>query len=457
MCAISVDNLKNRLVVFNIVGLESSNIFSEDLPNIQQIAEEGVYTPVMPVFPAVTSTVQASLLTGKYPNEHGIISNGVYDRLNHYVSFWEQNSSRVKSNRIWDLKERKTADGIESAVLFWQNTLYANSDVVLTPKPLHFEDRTIMWCYSRPSGFYEDVIVPKLGEFDLATYWGPLASYKSSEWITSATEIILETQKPSMLFTYLPHVDYSAQRFGKSSNEVRSDLLRADNMVGKVTDRMKKLGILDRTEVVILSEYPFNDVTGYIDINLLLRDEGLLKFRQIAGYEFIDFEYSEAFAMVDHQVAHIYIKKPDRIKVIRRMLSKNPGIDKLLSTPEEKHDYLIDHPLSGDLIAISEKDKWFTYYWWYDVDVAPPFASMVDIHRKPGYDPVELFFDKNKGCIPLDARLIKGSHGRLPEIDSAASSSIFITSKKSDRVSSILEKGTATSADVGEYLIHSYT
>jgi predicted AlkP superfamily pyrophosphatase or phosphodiesterase len=448
--------LKKHLIVFNVVGLESSNVFAENLPNIQQIAEQGAYRPVTPVFPAVTSTVQASLLTGKYPNEHGIISNGTYDRLNYSVSFWDQDSSLVETRRIWDIINGNVSGEVKSAVLFWQNTLYAKSDVVVTPKPIHLENRMIMWCYSRPPSFYEDVLKPKLGEFQLATYWGPFASSKSTEWIAGATEVTFETQRPSILFTYFPHVDYSAQRFGKNSREVKDDLVKADNLIGRCIERVKKLDLFDYTEFVILSEYPFSDVEGFINLNQLLRDEGFLQVRQIGGYEFIDFEYSDAFAMVDHQVAHIYVKLPVQIDQVKKYLDKVPGIDKVLSTGSEKHEYQIDHPKSGDLIAISEKNRWFTYYWWYDPVLAPPYATTVDIHRKPGYDPVELFFDHHKKSIPLDASLVRSSHGRPMQSDSSDSSSIFITSKKDQRVNSLLAKASITSAELGSYLIETY-
>lgn len=439
------------------MGLESSNFFSANLPNIQFVAEKGAYCPVTPVFPAVTSTVQASLLTGKYPNEHGIISNGTYNRSNYSVSFWEQDSSLVEAQRIWDFQNRGASGEVKSAVLFWQNTLHAESDVVVTPKPIHLEHDMIMWCYSRPPNFYEDILKPKLGEFQLTSYWGPFASSKSTEWIAGATEVTFETQRPSILLTYFPHVDYSAQRFGKNSREVREDLVKADILIGRCIERVKKLDLFDSTEFVVLSEYPFCDVEGFINLNQLLRDAGFLQVRQIGGYEFIDFEYSGAFAMVDHQVAHIYVKSPVQIDEVKKYLDKIRGIDKVLSTGSEKREYQIDHPKSGDLIAISEKNKWFTYYWWYDPVSAPPFATTVDIHRKPGYDPVELFFDQNKKSIPLDASLVKSSHGRPLQLDGENSTSIFITSEKDERINSLMAKDTVTSADLGSYFIESYT
>jgi predicted AlkP superfamily pyrophosphatase or phosphodiesterase len=432
-------------------------MFSDNLPNVQHIADKGAYCPVTPVFPAVTSTVQASLLTGKYPNEHGIISNGTYDRSNYSVSFWEQDSSLVKAQRIWDFQNRNVSGETKSAVLFWQNTLHAKSDIVVTPKPIHLEHAMIMWCYSRPPNFYEDFLKSRIGEFQLASYWGPFASSKSTEWIAGATEITFETKRPSILLTYFPHVDYSAQRFGKNSREVKEDLVKADKLIGRCIEKVKKLDLFDYTEFVVLSEYPFCDVEGFINLNQVLRDAGFLQVRQIGGYEFIDFEYSDAFAMVDHQVAHIYIKSPAQIDEVKNYLVKVGGIDKVLSTDSEKHEYQIDHPKSGDLIAISEKNKWFTYYWWYDPVLAPPFANTVDIHRKPGYDPVELFLDQNKKSIPLDPSLVKSSHGRPMQLDSENSSSVFISSKKDERINSLLTKYTVTSADLGSYFIESYT
>lgn len=440
-----------------MVGLDSSNVFAGHLPNIQNISEQGAYCPVTPVFPAVTSTVQASLSTGKYPNEHGVISNGRYDRSNYSVSFWDQDSSLVQSPRIWDILNGEASGEVKSAVLFWQNTLYAKSDVVVTPKPIHLENNMLMWCYSRPPSFYEEVLRPKLGEFQLSTYWGPLASSKSTEWIAGASEVTFKTQRPTILFTYFPHVDYSAQRFGKNSREVKEDLVKADNLIGKFIETAKRLGLSDHTEFVVLSEYPFSDVEGYINLNRLLRDEGYLHVRKIGGYEFIDFEYSDAFAMVDHQVAHIFVKSPSQIDKVNKYLSNIPGVDKVLSTSSGKHEYRVDHLNSGDLIAISEKNKWFTYYWWYDPVNAPPFATTVDIHRKPGYDPVELFIDRHKKSIPLDASLVRSSHGRPLQSDVGDPSSIFITNRKDERVNSLIANNCISSADLGSYFIESYT
>ncbi|MFL6503150.1 MAG: alkaline phosphatase family protein [Nitrososphaera sp.] len=430
----------NYSILLDTVGLEQKHLDSGLLPNIAKLAENGEVAKLEPTFPAVTSSVQASILTGKFPKEHGIIANGLYDRSTYSVSFWEQPSSLVQTPRIWDtIKQRSDK---KTAVLFWQNTMYANSDIVVTPRPIHLDDKMVMWCYSKPQGYYEK-LKERLGEFNLASYWGPLASPNSSEWIANAAEYTMETERPNFLFVYIPHVDYSAQRFGKGSVQVNDDLKIADEIVGRLAQKATDIGIRNETQFVILSEYSFNDVDGAIPLNLVLRDADLLSVRTIQEKEYLDFEYSKAFAMVDHQVSHIFIKDGYE-KEARKALENAPGIDKVLDSRSKK-EMAIGHERSGELIAISAKDKWFSYYWWHEDNRAPEFARKVDIHRKPGYDPVELFFDPKTKSIPLEPRMVKGSHGRPVDLETEEGLAFYASSKRHGIVS---ESGTARCVDI---------
>lgn len=430
----------NYSILLDTVGLEQKHLDSGLLPNIAKLAENGEVAKLEPTFPALTSSVQASILTGKFPKEHGIIANGLYDRSTYSVSFWEQPSSLVQTPRIWDtIKQRSDK---KTAVLFWQNTMYANSDIVVTPRPIHLDDKMVMWCYSKPQGYYEK-LKERLGEFNLASYWGPLASSNSSEWIANAAEYTMETERPNFLFVYIPHVDYSAQRFGKGSVQVNDDLKIADEIVGRLAQKATDIGIRNETQFVILSEYSFNDVDGAIPLNLVLRDADLLSVRTIQEKEYLDFEYSKAFAMVDHQVSHIFIKDGYE-KEARKALENAPGIDKVLDSRSKK-EMAIGHERSGELIAISAKDKWFSYYWWHEDNRAPEFARKVDIHRKPGYDPVELFFDPKTKSIPLEPRMVKGSHGRPVDLETEEGLAFYASSKRHGIVS---ESGTARCVDI---------
>lgn len=411
-------------VVLDIVGLEYEHLTSNLLPNIANIIENGEAAKLEPVFPAVTCTVQASILSGKYPRDHGIVANGIYDRDTYNVSFWEQPSSLVKAERAWDLAKRK---GAKTAVLFWQNIMYAESDFVVTPRPMHFDDKMIMWCYSKPVGYYEK-LKETLGEFDLSSYWGPLASHKSSDWIAQAAEYTLENERPNMMFVYIPHVDYSAQRFGKDAPQTKNDIRKADEIVGRLAAKVSELGIKDQTQFIILSEYSFNNVNGAVPLNVTLRDAGLLAVRNIQGREYLDLEYSKAFAMVDHQIAHVFVKNGYEQQT-KKTLETTAGVERVLDSAGKK-SLGIDHSRSGELIAVAMRDKWFSYYWWHDVNLAPEFARKVDIHKKPGYDPVELFFDPKTRSIPLDSSLIKGSHGRPTDLTTGEGLAFYASDKK---------------------------
>ncbi|MGD1836858.1 MAG: alkaline phosphatase family protein [Nitrososphaeraceae archaeon] len=440
--------MTKHVVVLDIVGLEEKHLNSGLAPNIDKLSNSGEHSKLKSVFPTVTCSVQASFLSGEYPNKHGIISNGYFDKNTNTVSFWEQYDSLVQSPRLWD-KIKDKNNTLSTAVLFWQNTLYSKSDIIVTPKPLHMDDGMIMWCYSKPLNYYEKM-TSFIGEFNLSTYWGPLASPKSSQWITEASKFTLQKQKPRLLLTYIPHVDYSAQRFGKESNQVLNDIKLADSFVGDIINTSKQIGIYDDTQFIIFSEYSFNDVKKSISLNLHLREKGLLKVREIGNKEYIDFELSKAFAMVDHQIAHIYTQSDDddSIKEILNILKDIDGIDMILNKDSKKL-FKIDHPRSGNIIIVANKNTWFNYYWWYDIEKSPNFTKNVDIHRKPGYDPLELFFEHKTKSIPYQTDLIKSSHGRPSNIESNEGLSLYVSNKKSD-VSK--KDGIIDIVNLGKYL-----
>jgi len=231
-----------------------------------------------------------------------------------------------------------------------------------------------------------------------------------------------------MLFTYIPHLDYIFQREGIFPKNLKEEIRFVDNIVGNIMKKTIDLGIREQTQFVILSEYGFSDVTSDIPLNRVFREHGLLAVREIEGREYIDFEYSLAFAMVDHQVAHIYIKGTS-VQQVKRILDGVEGIEIVLDE-EGKKLMNINHERSGDLIAISDNDKWFSYYWWFEEEKSPPFANRVDIHRKPGYDPSELFIDTKTKGIPLNGKMVKASHGRVPSLSDDTGFAVYVSDRK---------------------------
>jgi predicted AlkP superfamily pyrophosphatase or phosphodiesterase len=396
-----------HLVLINVVGLSPRHLEKRDLtPNLSALAERGQALPMKPSFPAVTCSVQATLLSGKPPSEHGIIANGYFDRETYEVKFWEQPDALVQAPRLWDQLKANRPD-LKTAVLFWQNSMYINSDIVVTPRPLHLDSGMVQWCYSKPDGFYER-LAGTIGNFKLQHYWGPVAGLGSSQWITNAAIQTWHFHRPDVMLVYLPHLDYASQKFGPDAPESLQAVREVDGLVGQL---LREVG--DSAAVAVCSEYSLSPVRGALYPNRILRDAGLLRVREIGGKEYLDFELSDAFAMVDHQIAHIYCK-PDAVEAARSAIER--GTDGAVEFTS------IHHPRSGELVIVAPQDKWFAYYWWKNWHVAPEFAFTVDIHRKPGYDPCELWFDWKKFVstwkLPTTAttpELVRGSHGRLPK------------------------------------------
>ncbi|MEI6083089.1 MAG: nucleotide pyrophosphatase/phosphodiesterase family protein [Verrucomicrobiota bacterium] len=379
--------MNKPVIILNVVGLSPRHFERPDLiPNLARFK----CRPMRPTFPAVTCSMQATLLSGKPPSAHGIIANGYFDRDTYEVKFWEQPAALVQAPRLWDL-----LPGKKTAVLFWQNSMFINADIVVTPRPLHLDSGLLQWCYSKPAGYYER-LAAAIGDFKLQHYWGPVAGLGSSRWIADAAKWTYRHERPDLMLVYLPHLDYSSQKFGPSQPAALREI---DTLVGELLQEFR-----DAT-VIICSEYALTPVTGALYPNRQLRAAGLLRCREIAGKEYLDYELSDAFAMVDHQLAHIYCK-PGKLDAARAAL---PGVE--FTT--------LAHPRAGELIAVAPADKWFAYYWWEDWNKAPEFAYTVDIHRKPGYDPCELWFDYGrmartfKLATGTNPALVKGSHGRV--------------------------------------------
>ena len=417
-----------KLIVLDIVGLTKKQLDVIHPPNISKICDNGFQSVMIPSFPAVTCSVQASITSGCYPSEHGIISNGYYDRDFKQVLFWEQANSLVKKPRIWEIL-KKANPNLKTAVLFWQNSLFIDSDIVITPKPIHLENKMVMWCYSKPIKYYEE-ITKELGEFDLKWYWGPFVSIKSSQWIINATKYTIKKLSPDLVLVYLPYLDYSSQKNGPESDEFKKSLLELDETIGEFLSFLETKHE-NEYDIMIISEYGFTSVNRSVSPNLILRNAGLLTTRNISGKDYIDFEHSKAFAMVDHQVAHIFTQKGSQNEVATIFEQEN-GIAEILDK-KSQHVLNIDHPKSGELIFCAEKNSWFNYYWWDDENKAPEFTFKVDIHRKPGYDPLELFLEENTGTISHNTSLIKGSHGLFQKAN-FKDLPIFAMSKKSDIV-----------------------
>ena len=419
----------NKLVVLDVVGLTPRLL--EHMPRLSALSRKGFAAGLEPVLPAVTCSVQSTFLTGLEPRGHGIVGNGWFFRDLGEVFFWRQHNALVGGEKVWETA-RRAFPGYKAANMCWWYAMGMSTDLTLTPRPVyHADGRKSPDCYTYPPRLREE-FTAKLGDFPLFQYWGPTVGIKSSAWISAAAKKVMHEDDPDLTLVYLPHLDYDLQKFGPGSPEAIAAAGQIDRVAGDVVDRA-----LDRgATVVVLSEYGITPATRHVEVNRHLRRAGLLNVYTQDGMEYLDPWTSRAFAVADHQIAHLYVKEPDLVPRVKALVEGLDGVDAVMGEAGKKR-FGLDHPRAGELVAVAEPDAWFAYYYWLDDERAPDFARTVEIHRKPGYDPAELFMDpedrlvkaraalalgrKKLGfrytmnVVPLDPSPVRGSHGRLPD------------------------------------------
>ena len=366
------------------------------------------FKPLESVFPALTCTAQASFRTASLPARHGMVANGLFHRDLRRPLLWEQSSALVSGPRIWEAFRQR---GKRVALLFWQQSLGEDVDIVLSPAPIHKHGGGMVpGVYSQPAGLYQSLCT-KLGKkFQLHRYWGPLASPASSDWIARATAALLSDPAvaPDLCLTYLPALDYDLQRHGPHHPASARALEALLKQITVIRDAAGRNGY----DVVIFGDYAIGAVREPVFPNRILRNADLFKTRSVAGLSYPDFHASRAFAMVDHEIAHVYLKHGTRdISAVRAVLAGMDGIDQIFDLTGQRTAG-IAHPNSGELVLVAKPGFWFAYPWWTSRNEAPDYASHVDIHNKPGYDPCELFFGWPPISVSQDTSRIQGSHGR---------------------------------------------
>jgi len=468
----------NRLAVINVVGLTEA-LIGEHTPRIDAFRRRGALAHIAPAFPAVTCTAQSNYLTGQLPSQHGIVGNGWYHHDLAEVQFWKQSNHLVQSPKLWDALRATSASGDQPWVVsncFWWFNMYSSVDYAITPRPIYRADGgKIFDVYSWPYSVRTE-IKKDLGEFPFFGFWGPAAGVKTPQgaadcatrWIAESAKWVERRFSPALNLVYLPHLDYNLQRHGPFSAAsltpaIIPDLRAIDDIVGGLIQFYDSRGV----QMVLLSEYGITNVERPVHLNRSFREHGWLAVKDEAGLEILDAGASKVFAVADHQVAHVYLNDRSLEKAVRDVLERTPGVEKVLDQVAKSAAGLA-HPRAGELIAVAAENAWFTYYYWLNEQRAPDFARTVDIHRKPGYDPAELFLDPAIGAprlkiawrllqkklgfrmlmdvIPLDGALVKGSHGRRPA--DKEDWPVFITSQPS-----LLAANQLESTDVFQHLL----
>jgi predicted AlkP superfamily pyrophosphatase or phosphodiesterase len=428
------------VLLLDVVGLTPAML--AHMPNLRSLA--GTRAGLGTVLPAVTCSAQSTLLTGLMPREHGIVGNGWYFRELGEVYLWRQHNRLVGGEKLWETA-RSARPGYRAANLCWWYAMGASTDITVTPRPVyHADGRKSPDCYVRPPALHDE-LTGELGAFPLFNYWGPTASIASSSWIVAAARRVLRTERPDLTMVYVPHLDYDLQRYGPTGPAATAAAAELDTCLAPLLDDARDAD----AAVVVVSEYGITEARRPVDVNRALRAEGLLEVYTQEGMEYLDPWTSRAFAVADHQVAHVYVRDGADLARVRALLAGLAGVDEVLDRDAQAR-YGLDHPRAGELVAVAEPDAWFTYYYWLDDARRPDFARAVEIHRKPGYDPAELFFDPADPLVkpraglnllrkkvglrytmqtaPLDPSCVRGTHGRLP--DDAAAGPVLLCSEE---------------------------
>ena len=439
--------MSKHVAFLSIPGLREQDLAR--MPRLTQLMQPGDQAALTTSFPAVTWPAQANMITGKRSDEHGVIANGFYWRDEQQVEMWTAWNERIEAPQIWDLLHQRDAQ-LTSAVWFPMLSKGCGADYVCMPAPIHNPDGSEdLWCYTKPTEFYGD-LKDELGHFPLQHFWGPLANIKSTAWIVASAIMAAGRFQPNFFFLYLPHLDYAAQKTGPDSQPALAALGQLDEVIGKLVD-----GFADAyqgSEVVWLaaSEYVITPVDHVCYPNRLLREAGLLEVRQEADGEHLDLTASCAWALVDHQFSHVFVKDADSrvIAQVQGIFAGCEGIAEVLAG-DERAKYHQTHERCGEVILVSTANSWQAYYWWLDDAAAPGFARTVDIHRKPGYDPVELHVDMATKSIPLDATLVRGSHGA--PVTSDAQRGVLLCSQ-----AGVIGSGAVVDTDVAGIVLRQY-
>jgi predicted AlkP superfamily pyrophosphatase or phosphodiesterase len=417
------------VVLLNAVGLTPRLL--KYAPGLSALARSGWVADMPEVLPAVTCTAQATLLTGELPSQHGVVANGWLFHETNEVRFWQQCNRLIRAEPLYETAKRRALDRereFTCAKLFWWFNQGAAVDVSLTPKPWYGVDGNKAFDVAGTPVGYVEGLKRKFPAFPFPAFWGPMAGLKSTRWIADVSAKVIRERRPDLTLVYLPHLDYEPQRRGPAGCAMAKHVKELDDCCDILLASAKQVG----AEVWVVSEYGHCDVDTPVYLNRELWKHALLAVRRGPFGDQLDLYGSRVFAVCDHQLAHVYVRHQTDVPKVMDVLAAVPGVSELVAG-KERAKYHLDHERSGEVIALADPRAWFAYNFWPDDKFAPDYARSVAIHHKPGFDPCELFFDpklafpklrsarrlvqKKLGfrtvfdVIPLDARVVRGSHG----------------------------------------------
>src|SRR5690606_22836055 len=210
--------------------------------------------------------------------------------------------------QIWDLLHEHDRE-LTSAVWFPLHIKGCGADTICTFAPIHNPDGTeSLWCYTRPEAMYGE-LRDTFGHFPLKHFWGPFAGVQSTEWIVSSALWSAERHRQRFWYIYLPHLDYSTQKFGPSSPEALQAAVQLDGEIARLAAGFETIYGTENLVWLAASEYTISPVDHVVYPNRVLRDMGLLTLDEVDGAEVLNVEQSAAWGLADHQLSHVFVRE----------------------------------------------------------------------------------------------------------------------------------------------------
>jgi len=385
-----------------------------------------------PSFPPLTCTAQSTYLTGKLPRDHGAVANGWYDREYDEHRFWKQSNHLVSGEKLWE-SLRRIDPQFTCAKLFWWYNMHSSADFAITPRPPYPADgRKVFDVHTQPMGMRERVR-KDLGPFPFPSFSGPAADIKSTLWIAQSAKWVEEKHWPSLSLVYLPAsgLRSPAPRLGHARHPAR---LEGHRRCRRRPHRFYGAAERSGSSCSPNTASPTSIVRAP---EPRLPREGWISIEDELGRESIDLGGSEVFAIADHQVAHVYVQDSTLMHEVRALLQATPASARSVAK-QEKFFNGLEHSRSGDLIAgAADARSWFTYStgsttkkrpttpaaWTFTASAAtipwscPSMPAIKFPKLKVGLKLARKLFGFRMlmDVIPLDAMLVRGSHGRVPE------------------------------------------
>jgi predicted AlkP superfamily pyrophosphatase or phosphodiesterase len=365
-------------------------------------------SPMRSVMPALTATVHASMTTGAGVGTHGVVAGGIFRRQSAGVSLSERSNTLLNKKRFWHA--RRLPRMLKTALVFWSNPLAGAADYVVgchtyVPGRHNVPDQ--------PAGLYAE-IARAGGEFDLSMLYGPSATWRCCQWISAAARHVWATRKPDLQWVYMPGVNFECVRHGPESEQAAEALRQVDALAAQLAQDVQA----DGSAVVVVSNGGYVPVHRAANPNYQLRQAGLLKLAQGEGGTFIDLGASRAFAMVDHQVAHVFCQDESVRSEAAAAVAQDPAVAAVLPR-EDLVGPGLGRDRAGELMALAAPDAWMSFCWWGAGEDAPEVARRFDPTGKCGYDPCELLpappgsSDGGDGIAAIDSapQRVRGSRG----------------------------------------------